>query len=216
MVRASTRLTMLTAPCHSGSLYAIVNNKSRRAIETAIGVPRQPPDRASASSNIVPGRRLRSPPPQKRGHRDRVPALVIRRFKPLFPVIIDPHHFLIGAAAGRQRRVARATLCLAGHQSPCPFAGPAHDFVAHTDRAKEHQMLQREMNPKAAARCLRRQPSRAQLKAPSSEFRTRNSARRCAATNGVVQRFRAPYHRFRPTRISVQHQGSDTMDPGGG
>ena len=65
-MRASTRLTILTAPRHGGSLYAIVNNKSRRAMEAAmhahvsnpVGASERRPWRRSAG---------RSPQPQIAG-----------------------------------------------------------------------------------------------------------------------------------------------------
>lgn len=96
MIRASTRLTMLTAPCHSGSLYAIVNNKSRRAVGTAIRLPRVSKRGGSGALDVAAGRAPRSgcsPATPLSRHGD---AAVVRRIKSLFLVIVDPYHFLIG------------------------------------------------------------------------------------------------------------------------
>jgi len=80
-MRASTRLTILTAPRHGGSLYAIVNNKSRRAMQAAMGAHVSNP---VGRRNIVPGggpldaRRSRRLPASRHGD-----APVICHFKPI-------------------------------------------------------------------------------------------------------------------------------------
>ena len=153
-----------------------------------------------------------APPPQKRGHQVRMPRwsfAASNHYSPssLTVIIFDRAmpHGRRGAWRGRVRRPSSAPLRGVLTISSRPPIAP-----------KNIKLLQREMKTRASDRCRRRPPSRIQLKAPSSEFKTWKTARRCTATNGVVQRVRAPYHSFRHTRISVQHQGSDTMDPGGG